>query len=359
MHTIRNARKSSLLTLAANTATIVVLLAASHPSLAQTATHTSAKTQKHADPTNAALPRSFDGKPSLEGNWTNASLTAMQRPAKYKDLVIPSDRVAAETNSHPQVVRQRTDDNQDKGTSYSGKDLQSGRGYNAFWIDPGMTFNKVKGEYRTSFIVDPANGQIPYKSGARSALARADGEGGDPRLSSFDGPESRPLAERCILASGSAGPPLQTYLYNNNYEIVQTQEYVGIRAEMLNYMRVIKINGKHAPTNVQPLHGDSIGHWEGNTLVAETTQFSPHHQNMMIPLSPNAKVIEKFTRVSKDQILYEFAVDDPSRYSQPWRGEMSLNATRDLVYEYGCHEGNYALSGILLGAREAEKRGGK
>jgi hypothetical protein len=291
-------------------------------------------------------PRALDGKPSLEGNWTNASITSLQRAPRYKNLVIPNDQVEAETNANPQVVRQRNDDGLDANTKLNGSDLKGGRGYNAFWIDPGMTFARVKGEYRTSQIVFPENGQIPYLDGLR-----ARGE------TNFDGPEGRPLGERCIINSGSAGPPMTTYLYNNNYEIVQTPDAVAIRAEMNNYARIIRIGGKHVPAGVRPLHGDSIGQWQGDTLVVETTNFSPQHASGFIPLTEQARVTERLTRYSDQQILYEFTVEDPTRYKQPWRGEMSFNATKDHVYEYACHEGNYALHGTLSGAREQEKRG--
>jgi hypothetical protein len=303
-------------------------------------------------------PRLADGKPSLEGNWTNASLTGLTRSPRFKELVIPADQIDALTNAHPQVVRQRTDDatpDREANTNLDGKDLKSGRGYNAFWIDPGMTYAKVKGEYRTSFIVDPANGQIPFKDGARRGPRIADEEGEGVR-GSFDGPEARPLGERCVINSGSAGPPMMTYLYNNNYEIVQTGDSVAIRVEMENYARVVRIGGKHVPDNVRPIYGDSIGHWDGDTLVIETTNFSPLHANSNLGLTAQGKVTERLTRYSKDQILYEFTVEDPSRYAQPWRGEMSFNSTDKQVYEYACHEGNYALEGTLAGAREEEKR---
>jgi hypothetical protein len=295
-------------------------------------------------------PRLADGKPSLEGTWTNATLTPLQRPSKAKGLVIPDSEVAALTNSNPQVVRQRTDDAQDKDSKLDGSDLQGGRGYNAFWIDPGMTYNNVKGQYRTSWIVYPENGQIPFKEGMQR------GRGDGTRGGNFDGPEARPLGERCVINSGSAGPPMLPYLYNNNYEIIQTPEYVAIRVEMNNYTRIIHIGGTHLPASIRPIHGNSIGHWEGDTLVVETTNFSPLHATGMIALTEAGKVTERFSRYAKNQILYEFTVEDPQRYKEPWRAEMSLNTADGRVYEYACHEGNYALSGTLQGAREEEKR---
>jgi hypothetical protein len=308
-------------------------------------------------------PRTADGKPILDGNWTNATITPLERPARFKGLVIPDSEIAKVTSEHPQVVRQHNDDNQDKNTKYDGKDLAGGRGYNAFWIDPGMTYNRIDGTYRSSFIVEPADGHIPFKDRRAAAMRVDDDEESEasapaPRAprGNFDGPEARPLGERCFLTSGSAGPPMMTYLYNNNYTIVQSPDSVAILAEMNNYARIIRIGGKHISKNIRPIHGDSIGHWEGDTLVVETTNFSPHHARGRIALTETAKVTEKFRRAAADQIVYEFTVEDPARYTQPWRGEMSFMATKDHVYEYACHEGNYALPGILAGAREEEKR---
>jgi len=307
-------------------------------------------------------PRTSDGKPSFEGAWTNASLTSLQRNPRFKSLVIPDSEIEAVTNSHPQVVRQRNDDNMNAQTKFDGRDLQGGRGYNAFWIDPGMTFARIRGTYRTSFIVDPPDGQIPFKD-RRAAASRVEEDEENendaarraPR-GNFDGPEARPLGERCFLTSGSAGPPMLTYLYNNNYEIAQTADHLAIRVEMNNYTRIVRIGGKHVHPSIRPIHGDSIGWWEGDTLVVETTNFSPHHARSMVSLTETGKVIERFTREADDQIVYEFTVEDPQRYTRPWRGEMSFMKTNGRVYEYACHEGNYALPGILAGAREQERR---
>jgi hypothetical protein len=304
-------------------------------------------------------PRTPDGKPSFEGAWTNASLTSLQRNPRYSSLVIPDDQVEALTNSHPQVVRQRNDDNLGSQTKFDGRDLQGGRGYNAFWIDPGMTFARIRGTYRSSFIVDPPDGQIPFKDRRAASRVGEDEENEDPRRTmrgNFDGPEARPLGERCFLTSGSAGPPMLTYLYNNNYEIAQTADHLAIRVEMNNYTRIVRIGGKHVHPSIRPIHGDSIGWWDGDTLVVETTNFSPHHARTMIALTETGKVIERFSREADDQIVYEFIVEDPQRYTQPWRGEMSFVKTNGRVFEYACHEGNYALPGILAGAREQERR---
>jgi hypothetical protein len=305
-------------------------------------------------------PRAPDGRPDLQGVWTNASITTLERAARYSSLVIPRDQVAAATASHPQVVRQQTDDAEDAGTQrLDGSDLARGRGYNAFWIDPGVEFGLVKGERRTSWIIDPADGKIPYSVHGREVVKHF-----EEQRENFDGPEARPPADRCLYAGARIGPPMLNGLYNNNYQIVQTHDYVVVLVEMVRHARIIPI--KHSPderrhnvAGIRQLFGDSIGWWEGDTLVVETTQFHPVQANSVVSLSPEGRVVERFTRVSDRQILYEFIVDDPAFYKQPWRGELSFNASSNRIYEYACHEGNYAMTGILAGAREQEKRGTK
>jgi hypothetical protein len=307
----------------------------------------------HAEPARKPYqpPRSLEGRPDLQGVWSNASITTLQRASRYPKLQLDPAEVAAATAAHPQVVRQRTDDDQDENTPRDGKDLQSGRGYNAFWIDPGIRFGLVKGTYRTSWIIDPADGQIPYTSAGRDYLAAL-----AHRQESFDGPETRPLAERCLSTGARVGPPMINGLYNNNYEIVQTADHIVIRTEMVSHARIVRLRGGHVPAQLGQLFGDSIGRWEGNTLLVETTRFGRLQADTTINLTRDGKVTERFTRISPTELLYEFTVEDPFFYSRPWRGELTFNATKDRVFEYACHEGNYALTGILAGGRQAEKR---
>jgi hypothetical protein len=296
-------------------------------------------------------PRLSDGKPNLQGVWTNASITTLERSSRYKELVIPRDQVAAATASHPQVVRLNTDDADDRDTqNLTGADLARGRGYNSFWIDPGNEFGLVKGERRTSWIVDPPNGRVPF-----SVAGRKMAEEFARQADNFDGPEILAPAIRCLIIGGRAGPPMINGLYNNNYQIVQTRDTVMIQVEMPRHVRIVRIGGKHLPKNVLELFGDSIGWWEGDTLVVETTNFHPLHRNSMVAVTSEGKITERFSRVSGSQLLYEFSVDDPAIYSQVWRGEMSFNKSRDHIFEYACHEGNYAMSGVLAGARKQEQ----
>jgi hypothetical protein len=305
-------------------------------------------------------PRTADGVPDLQGVWTNASITTLQRDPRYKSLVIPSDQVAAMTAAHPQVVRQDTDDAEDAGTQkLDGSDLARGRGYNAFWIDPGREFGLVKGERRTSWIVDPLDGKIPYTAQGKKLVEHFEHE-----RQNFDGPEARPPADRCLYTGGRIGPPMLNGLYNNNYQIVQTRDHIVILVEMVRHARLIPIKHKladrrHLGSGINQLFGDSIGWWEGDTLVVETTQFSPLQANGMVNVTPQGRVTERFTRASAKQIHYEFSIDDPFFYARPWRGELSFNASKEQLFEYACHEGNYAMTGILAGAREQEKRAGK
>ena len=299
-------------------------------------------------------PRTASGKPNLQGFWTNASLTTMQRAGNYEEvgLVIPLERLEELTTNHHQNVRQATDDNQVQGELPDGKDLGGGRGYNAFWVDPGSQFGSVKGEMRTSWITYPEDGRIPF-SEEGSQLRRQN----FAQFSGNDGPEGRALGERCIIGFGSTGgPPMNNVLYNNMYQIVQTDDYLVIMVEMVHDARIIPINGEHRPGALEPWLGDSVAYWEGDTLVVETVNLHPQQApRNSAPLSNQGKVIEKFTRYSDEQIVYEFEVVDPVYYSESWRGEMSFNATDTQPYEYACHEGNYGLTGILAGARRLEQ----
>ena len=294
-------------------------------------------------------PRTVNGKPNLQGTWSNASITTLERNSRYDSLVLSDDEINRATDEHPQNVRLATDDNMVAGQLPDGSDLPRGRGYNAFWIDPGTRFGVINGEYRTSWIVDPADGRIPYSEQGRQLKAAL-----RQKNSGFDGPESRPLAERCISTGLRTGPPMINGLYNNNYEIVQTPDYVVFHTEMISHARIVPLNSDHKMQALTPLFGESVGFWDGDTLVVETTNFSPLQAEASISLSVDARVLERFTRVSDAQILYEFSIEDATYYSRPWHGQARFLATEDKVYEFACHEGNYALSGILAGARRQE-----
>jgi hypothetical protein len=303
-------------------------------------------------------PRLAIGQPDLQGLWTNASITSLTRPSEFNKLVLTDEEAHHATETNPLTVRQRTDDAGNNLTKSDGKDLNSGRGYNAFWISPGDGYGSVKGSFRTSWIVDPPNGQIPITAEGRKVQAEL--AKGLPR-GGFNNPEERGLGERCVISfAGHAGPIMNnSRYYNDNFQIVQSPDAVMILLEMNHDARIIPLgkDRKHRPAAMAPYMGDSIGWWEGDTLVVETINFN-HAQVAMgrVPLSKDGKLIERFTRYNDTQVLYEFEVNDPTIYSQVWKGEMSFNPSQG-IYEYACHEGNYAMHGILSGARVNEAAG--
>ncbi|MGH8179161.1 MAG: hypothetical protein ACREV5_23105 [Steroidobacter sp.] len=304
-------------------------------------------------------PRTEFGHPDLQGNWTNATLTSLERPQQFKNLIMTPEEAASVEGAAAQHVEENAkptdptlgiqDLPKDCGYGFSGTNC----GYNNFWVDRGTQVVRIDGKPRSSFITSPENGRIPpmaeearRRMAARMAARRGAGVN--------DGPEMRSLGERCLMSFGSsAGPPMLPLMYNNTYSIVQTKDHVMILVEMVHDVRVIRLGGKPLPGSVPRWTGDSIGRWEGDTLVVETSNFHP--LQTFRGAGQNMKVIERFTRTSADQILYQFTVDDPTTFTQAWSGELPMNATPDLMYEYACHEGNYALPGILAGAREEER----
>lgn len=298
-------------------------------------------------------PRTSWGAPDLQGFWNNTSITSLQRPGGVDKLVLNEAEANRVVNRNMLIVLTKDDNStngQDPNNTKILEDKNNDRGYNAFWIDPGTKLATVKGELRSSWITEPANGRIPYKPGA----ARS---GGGYAITNFDAAETRPLAERCIMSfSGGAGPVMTNSMYNNTIQIVQGPESVVINIEMNHDARVIPIvaSAAEAKHGVLPKWaGDSVGWYEGDTLVVQTKNPHPLQRAM---IGPDGVVTERFSRWDDKQILYKFEVNDPSLYSQVWKGEMAFN-TSEPLYEYACHEGNYAMPGILAGARELESKG--
>lgn len=296
-------------------------------------------------------PRLADGTPDLQGNWTNATATAMERPSDLgmRRGFTEAEAAAIEKREVDRVAADAAPS--DPNEKQTAKALPPVGNYNLFWTERGMSTTKINGEYRTSIIIDPPNGRIPplkAEAAARRAAARVKTAG------AADGPEQRSLGERCILSFGSsAGPPMLPSMYNSNYKIVQTPGFVVIEAEMVHDARIVRIGDKHAPASIRKWMGDSIGHWDGDTLVIETE--SMRAEQGFRGSSDSMKVVERLTRVSKDQIDYRFTITDPASFDVPFTGELAFTAYDDNLFEYACHEGNYALSGILTGAREDEK----
>ena len=236
-------------------------------------------------------------------------------------------------------------------------------GYNGFWLDPGLKVIRIDGVARSSIIIDPPNGRVPALTDAgKKRLAEIAAKA--KKFGEFDHPEMRPLADRCLVSFGSnAGPPmLPNYFYNNNYTIVQSKDHVVILTEMNHDARVIRVGAKeHAPANMRKWFGDSIGYWEGDTLVVETTNIHPMQLAQTSILwayrgaSENLKVTERFTRTGPDTIKYRFTMEDPATFTAPFTGELPFTRIDEMIYEYACHEGNYAMSNILSGERSRER----
>ena len=325
-----------------------------------------------ASPALAQVPRSADGKPDLTGFWTHASLTPLQRAPSNKTLVVPeleAKRIADGTA----VAGIPADDPEFRNATYSdptkgappkgGKDFGV-KGYDSFWTQPGNTLAKVKGEYRTSHVVEPANGLLPFKDPALQAKRRASNtERYQTGNAAYEGPEATTLGERCLIFSGLGGPGMMSGLYNNNYEMVLTPDHLMILVEQVHDARIVpifasaeKARAGHKPAAIQPWLGDTVGWWDGDTLVMESIHIEPKQQeNHSFPVSPKAVITERLTRTDAKNIFYEFSVNDPETYTQPWKAELSFYPS-DGVYEYACHEGNYGMHGILAGAREKERQ---
>jgi hypothetical protein len=304
-------------------------------------------------------PRTPYGTPDLQGIWTNTALTFLQRPPIFKSLIATDKEEAMLIAGFKQMA----------GSIISPDPVDPKlpappvvkEAPQADYIEMDLHLARINGQPRSSWIVDPADGKLPFTDAVKKARAAA-----AKAPENFNNPEDRDTQERCLTAIGSPeGPPMMNTGFNGNYQILQTKDYVTILVEMNHDARIVRLTDRrHPDPSIRPWMGDSVGWWEGDTLVVETTNFNPGESlrpyfNNSILLSPNAKVTERFTRVSPKQILYRFEVDDPATYSQVWKAEMPLNSAPGPVYEYACHEGNYALPGILAGARKTEKDGGK
>ena len=317
-------------------------------------------------------PRMPDGHPDLQGTYDLATITPMERAAGSKLVLTNDEALKLETARAAQ--RERLDQPIDGNRTAPPKGGDGSRGaagnvggYNSGWLDPGSTFTVVNGEKRASLIIDPPDGRVPPLTPAgrqrmAAFLARPTSdaqESSDPGLETapgaYDDPERRPLGERCLLGFGStSGPPaLPDYFYNNLHQIVQTPDAVMILTEMVHDARIVRMNAQHLPKTFRRWLGDSIGHWEGDTLVVDTTNFTD--KTRFRGSTQDLHVVERFSRVDGRTLLYQFTVDDPATWTKAWAGEFTWPATSAHIYEYACHEANYALTDILKGARLREK----
>ena len=328
---------------------------------------------------NGEFPRRPDGRPDLSGTYDIATLTPLQRPSELGDkLVLTAEEAAALAAGASSLERIFNIPDERNEVSEApreappvGGDGSSGAagnvgGYNSFWMDFGQSGFQIDGEYRTSIIVDPPNGRRPPLSAAARERRAAGAAFARPNTGTawwleddldapgpYDNPEGRPMAERCLMGFGStAGPPMLPVLYNNLKRIVQTDDTIMIQVEMVHDARIVRMNQEHAPPEIRSWLGDSVGRWEGDTLVVDTTNF--RDTPSLGGASRGLHVVERFTRIDANTLVYKFTVDDPAVWTAPWSGEYVWPATNDKVYEYACHEANYSFGGILRGARILE-----
>jgi hypothetical protein len=327
----------------------------------------------------ADIARLVNGLPDFSGTYDVSTLTPLQRPQEFgENLYLTPQRAEAIMQSNRERVAAR-DANRGPVTEAPpeggappigiGEEFRESSGagnvggYNNFWVDPGDSVFTVDGKFRTSILIDPPNGRMPSPTEAalkafqaRSKLRRPnDGtawwvstEGVGP----YDGPESLGISERCIVGFTGAAPTFPS-LYNNFKRIVQNEDHMMILIEMVHDARVVRMNSEHHPSHMRTHLGDSIGRWQGDTLVIDTTNFLPR-SGQARGGSENLHVVESFTRQPSGDLLYAFSVSDPSVWTADWSGEYVWRTTPGKVYEYACHEGNYSMGGILRGARLLE-----
>ena len=284
------------------------------------------------------VPRTADGRPDLQGLWDFAQLTPLERPSEFagKDTL---------TEEEAEEFAQKRIETTHKDKRDGGAAADVERAYNDFWWDFGTRIAK-----QPSLVVDPPDGRIP-------ALTQAAQDRAAARRNKYDNPEERPLAERCILGFNS-GPPMVPSAYNNNVQIVQTRDNVLIVNEMIHSARIVDLSGRaHPSASMRFLTGDSVGRWEGDTLVVETTNFSK--DGGFRGATTGMHLVEKFTRVNQDSLRYEFTVDDPATWTKKWSASIPMVRSNELMYEYACHEANYGLEGVLKGARYQDREAAK
>ena len=329
---------------------------------------------KQAETKNSSYepPRNSQGQPNLQGVWDFRTLTPLERPKAFGDKAVFT--VEEQAAFRAQAVDATDVDKLREKTAKTDAATDIEGAYNNFWMDYGTTMNEDR---RTSLIIDPPNGRMPKLTEKAIARMKAEKARIPPvraivsiGITNFlpAGPETLGLSERCLL-SFNAGPPLIPSAYNNNLRIVQTPKHVVIFTEMIHDARIVPIDGRpHLPAEMTKWTGDSRGHWEGNTLVVETTNFTGKTPTFQLPINlndpemngvvgtgENFTLIERFTRTSDSRINYEYTVNDSSTFTKPFTASIPLKATEDQMFEYACHEGNHGAAGMLSGARQSEK----
>ncbi len=300
-------------------------------------------------------PRTSQGQPDLQGLWTNATLTPLERDPKFGDRLVltPQEAAAIEGRAAETVARAdaptaagATADEVPCGLNHESCSI------NSAWEQTGTRVVRVGGEAHSSILTAPADGRVPYTAFGRAHRLAILGDD-LPR----NDPEERTAPERCLVFPVQSGPPMLPGMYNNNLQIVQTRDHVVLLSENIHDARIVRLGGVHIPAEVRQWMGDSIGHWEGETLVVETSNLRA--EQAIQGQSPAARVTERFTRIGPAEIFYRFTVEDPVAYAAPWGGELVLGAIKGPIYEYGCHEGDRGMEGILGGARYEEREAAK
>jgi hypothetical protein len=290
----------------------------------------------------AAAQRTPDGHPDFQGNWTNGTATPLERPEEFKDKAVFTREEAAafERGGRDRLLAIIPEDQ-----------LKVAGDLDPVYLE--TQDYRVVDDRRTSLIVDPPNGKLPppiEEAAARTTM---------PPAPNYDGPEGLGLDERCLVSIGfawsAAAPPMVANPFSENYyQIVQTPDYLMILAEGVHDARIIRIGGRHLPASMHQWLGDSVGRWEGDTLVVDTTNYSP--KGSFHGSSARLHVVERFTRVDQNTIGYRATIDDPGTWTAPWTVDIPLKATSEPVLEYACHEANYSLEFSLRGERSAEAR---
>jgi hypothetical protein len=319
------------------------LLAGASGAAAQNVALAAAPAANAATTTDAVnpVPRTADGHPDLQGYWTNATVTPLERPKDLGNKAFFTPEEAAEYAKKQLAVPEPT-----------GKGTYADVHYNMAQFGLEKSQTKVAANIRTSLIVDPIDGRIPPvtpEARQRNAERAAKNKGHE-----FDSAQNRSLGERCILWPNE-GPPMMPVGYNSNLQILQGPGYVAVLQEMIHDVRMIPTDGRpHLPSNIRQWMGDSRGHWEGDTLVVDTTNFTD--QTAFRGASENLHVVERFRRVDANTVLYSFMVDDPSTWTHSWSAEIPMTKIDGPIFEYACHEGNYGMANNLSGARAEEKQ---
>ena len=299
----------------------------------------------------STLPRTVDGHPDLQGIWDFRTITPLERPEELagKEFLTVEEAALFERDTLARRDAERRDEDPSREGFVNGAPVTAdlARAYNQFWFDRGTSVLEDK---RTSLIVDPPDGRIPARTDdgdRRAAMRRAAGE------RAAIGPEDRGVAERCILGFNS-GPPMNPSAYNNNVQVFQVPGYIVLLNEMVHNARIIPVDGRpHLDSDIRQWVGDSRGHWDGDTLVVETSNFT--EKTNFRGSGRNMRLVERITRVADDTLLYDYTINDPESFERPWSVSVPMNRAELPLFEYACHEGNYGMPSSLSGARAIER----